>query len=271
MFLSLKNLPSLIVNKISITTAQKMSPISAVLIDLSGTLHVEDDPTENAVEALKKFVTNTTKESGQTLHRRLVRIGFELDPEEIYSSLSAASDYVKKNQLNPLYLLSQDAQKDFPPVDKEKLDSVVVGLAPEEFHYEQLNRAFNLLRPGVGKPLIAIHEGRYYKRSDGLALGPGCFVKGLEFAASTEAVVVGKPNKYFFQSAIPENLPPEECVMIGDDAVDDIQGAMSLGMRGLLVKTGKYLPDTKCEPKPTATLDNFSSAVNWIETSLKSL
>ncbi|XP_055707625.1 haloacid dehalogenase-like hydrolase domain-containing protein 2 [Phlebotomus papatasi] len=255
-----------------------MPPIRAVLIDLSGTLHVEDDPTENAVEALKKlrtlpviirFVTNTTKESGQTLHRRLVRIGFELDSGEIYSSLSAAAEYVRKNQLNPLYLLSQDAQKDFPAVDTDKLDSVVVGLAPEEFHYEQLNKAFNLLRPGVGKPLIAIHEGKYYKRSDGLALGPGCFVKGLEYAASTEAVVVGKPNKYFFQSAIPGNFPPEECVMIGDDAVDDIEGAMKLGMKGLLVKTGKYLPNTTSNPPPTATLDNFAAAVDWIEANLK--
>uniref|UniRef100_A0A1B0C946 Phospholysine phosphohistidine inorganic pyrophosphate phosphatase n=1 Tax=Lutzomyia longipalpis TaxID=7200 RepID=A0A1B0C946_LUTLO len=229
-----------------------MPPISAVLIDLSGTLHVEDDPTEKAVEALKKHV--------------------KCIPEwilgEIYSSLSAAAEYVRKHQLNPLYLLSQDALKDFPEGDKEKLDSVVVGLAPEEFHYEQLNRAFNLLRPGNGKPLIAIHEGRYYKRSDGLALGPGCFVKGLEYAASTKAVVVGKPNKYFFESAIPGNIPPEQCVMIGDDAVDDIQGAMKLGMKGILVKTGKYLPDTECSPPPTTVLDNFAAAVDWIEENL---
>ncbi|GAB0091705.1 haloacid dehalogenase-like hydrolase domain-containing protein 2 [Sergentomyia squamirostris] len=255
-----------------------MPPIRAVLIDLSGTLHIDDDPTPNAVEALKRlrtlpvqmrFVTNTTKESGQTLHRRLVRIGFELDATEIYSSLSAAAEYVQKNQLNPLYLLSPDAKKDFPTTDDSNLDSVVVGLAPDEFNYEQLNRAFNLIRPGVGKPLIAIHEGKYYKRTDGLALGPGCFVKGLEYSASTKAIVVGKPNKYFFQSAIPGKIPMEECVMIGDDAIDDIQGAMVLGMKGILVRTGKYLPDTICDPSPTATVDNFSAAIDWIETHLK--
>lgn len=88
-------------------------------------------------------MTNTTKESRQTLYERLIRIGFEININEIYTSLSAASDYVKKQQLNPFYLLSEDALRDFDPNDENKpQDSVVVGLAPKEFHYERLNQAF---------------------------------------------------------------------------------------------------------------------------------
>lgn len=49
-----------------------------------------------------------------------------------------------------------------------------------------------------GAPLIAIHKARYYKRKDGLALGPGPFVTGLEYAADCKATVVGKPEKTFF-------------------------------------------------------------------------
>lgn len=33
----------------------KMVKIKCVFLDLSGTLHVEDDPTPNAVEALERF------------------------------------------------------------------------------------------------------------------------------------------------------------------------------------------------------------------------
>lgn len=70
-------------------------------------------------------------------------IGFQLQKEEIYSSLSAAVSYVNKNNLNPYYLVSKDAQTDFPDNDdKRPLDSVVVGLAPDEFYYENLNKAF---------------------------------------------------------------------------------------------------------------------------------
>lgn len=66
-----------------------------------------------------------------------------------------------------------------------------------------------------GAHLIAIHAGKYYKRNDGLALGPGCFVKGLEYAAQCTAELVGKPNESFFISAL-DSIPPENAVMIGD-------------------------------------------------------
>lgn len=68
-----------------------------------------------------------------------------------------------------------------------------------------------------GAPLIAIHKARYYKRQDGLALGPGPFVTGLEFAADCKATVVGKPEKTFFAQALSDlGCSPSEAVMIGD-------------------------------------------------------
>ena len=69
-----------------------------------------------------------------------------------------------------------------------------------------------------GASLIAIHEGRYYKRPDGLALGPGAFVKGLEYSANVKAEVVGKPTPEFFKTAL-TNALPEETVMIGDVSI----------------------------------------------------
>lgn len=64
--------------------------------------------------------------------------------------------------------------------------------------------------------LIAVHEGKYYKRGDGLAIGPGCFTRGLEYSTGKTATVIGKPNPYFFNSAIPNGIAPHECCMIGD-------------------------------------------------------
>lgn len=89
-----------------------------------------------------KFVTNTTKESSCTLYKRLTEMSFQLDPKEIYSSLTAASKFVEDNKLNPFYLLSPDARMDFPAESNDMHDSVVVGLAPSEFYYENLNKAF---------------------------------------------------------------------------------------------------------------------------------
>lgn len=160
-------------------------------------------------------MTNTTKESTKSLYERLCKIGFKLEQNEIYSSLSATVNYVSKNKLNPFYILTKDALQDFPTInDSSDFDSVVIGLAPEEMNYNNLNTAFRLVMQN--KPLIAIHQGKYYKQSDGLSIGPGCFIKGLEYSTGKKSIVVGKPNKYFFENAIPDGVLPEECVMIGD-------------------------------------------------------
>ena len=68
-----------------------------------------------------------------------------------------------------------------------------------------------------GGQLIAVHKAKYYKREDGLALGPGPFVSALEYASDKEALVVGKPEPGFFESVLSElNCPADEVVMIGD-------------------------------------------------------
>ncbi|XP_052862877.1 haloacid dehalogenase-like hydrolase domain-containing protein 2 [Anopheles cruzii] len=249
-----------------------MEPIKMALIDLSGTLHVDDQPTDGAVEALKrlrqhgvgvKFVTNTTKESAGSLYTRLRRIGFELEREEIYGSLAAASDYIRTHHLNPYYLLTEDARGDMPPPQPDlPHDSVVVGLAPGHFCYERLNEAFRVLHrpPGTrAAQLVAIHEGRYYKAADGIALGPGCFVKGLAYSSGVTPVCIGKPNEYFFRSALPEGVAVGECVMIGDDPNDDCLGAMQIGMRGFLVETGKYQPERHSADKRPAVSGIFAT------------
>lgn len=96
----------------------------------------------------------------------------------------------------------------------------MVGLAPSKFNYDFLNDSFNKLLSGAR--LVAIHQGRYYKTTNGLALGPGPFVQALAYAAdikSENIKVVGKPEKDFFLAALHSlnpDLKPEEAIMIGD-------------------------------------------------------
>lgn len=89
-----------------------------------------------------RFVTNTTKESKETLLRRLTGIGFDIKAEEVFTSLTAARRYVDQRNLRPMLLLQQDAFKDFKGVDVNNPNAVVVGLAPHCFDYEFLNKAF---------------------------------------------------------------------------------------------------------------------------------
>lgn len=250
--------------------------IRAVLVDLSGTIHVGDHAIPGAIEAISKlrqanfnikFVTNTTKESLSALHSRLIKIGFDIQRHDIFSSLSAAVCHLHSMQdCRPYLMLSEDAKKDFESFDTDKPNTVVIGLSPSDFDYKSMNKAFGLLLNGC--PLVAIHKARYFKNTGGnIALGPGAFVHGLEFAADTVAKVVGKPEKSFFISAAETTgFTPEYCVMIGDDVRDDVIGAINAGMMAILVKTGKFrAQDENLLPLNSAWLaKDIGEAANYV-------
>uniref|UniRef100_A0A3P9NCU1 Haloacid dehalogenase-like hydrolase domain-containing protein 2 n=1 Tax=Poecilia reticulata TaxID=8081 RepID=A0A3P9NCU1_POERE len=150
-------------------------------------------------------------------------------------------------------------------IDTSEPDAVVIGLAPDHFNYQSLNKAFRMILDGA--PLIAIHKARYYKRKDGLALGPGPFVTGLEYATDCKATVVGKPEKTFFtQPLTQQSCNPYFTPYFLQDARDDVGGAQNAGMLGILVKTGKYREgdERKIEPPPYLTCNSFPDAVEHI-------
>lgn len=251
-----------------------VTKIKAVLIDLSGTLHIGDAPIPGAVESLArlkssnlrlKFVTNTTKESKRLLTRRLLQIGFQTGSDDIFTAMSAARHLVVKMGVRPLLIVDDNSMEDFQDLPTSEPNCVVIGLAPNRFNYQTMNEAFRLVLAGA--PLIAINKGRYYEREDGLALGAGPFVAALEYATNRKAEVVGKPEADFFLSALESlDCAAEEAVMIGDDVHDDVLGAQAAGMVGMLVKTGKYREgdESKGDTQPNYVFRDFNEAVDFI-------
>lgn len=60
----------------------------------------------------------------------------------MFTSLSAARQLVERRQLRPMLLLQQDALQDFEGIQQDNPNCVVIGLAPDCFNYEQMNKAF---------------------------------------------------------------------------------------------------------------------------------
>ncbi|RLN61511.1 hypothetical protein BBJ29_007300 [Phytophthora kernoviae] len=96
---------------------------------------------------------------------------------------------LQQRNLRPLLLVDPSLQEEFDGLDCANPNAVVVGLAPDQFHYSKLNEAFRALLDGGS--LIALHEPRYFAAKDGLYLGPGPFVKALEFSGGVEAIIIG--------------------------------------------------------------------------------
>ncbi|PRW45390.1 haloacid dehalogenase-like hydrolase domain-containing 2 [Chlorella sorokiniana] len=250
--------------------------IKAALIDLNGTLHVGSKAVPGSQAALARlrqagvecrFVTNTTKDTISNMLALVQGLGFEIQHQEVFSSLTATRRLIEERQLRPFLLLHPKALPDFEGLPTDSPNCVVVGLAKEAFNYENLNTAFRILLDNPGAPLIAIHKGRVFKEPDGLSLGPGPFVLALAHATGRTAQVVGKPQASFFQLALGDvGCQPQDAVMIGDDVRDDVGGAQAAGLQGILVQTGKYRPGDEASAgvQPTATCAHFPAAVEWI-------
>jgi len=255
----------------------RLSHKKFALVDLSGTLHVEDEATPNAPFSLARlrcagvkvlFVTNTTKESRRVLHQRLSRLCFDIKIDEIFTSLDATRNYLVEKSLRPMLLIDEKAQEDLEGMDTTDPNAVVIGLSPFDFNHETLSKAFRLVMEKDAE-IVAVHKGSHYLTASGMNMGPGCFAVALERASGKQAVALGKPEQNFYAAALKYIGcdDPSDAVMIGDDVRDDVYGAMKSGITGMLVKTGKWTPydEKRIAPhKPDFICDNFASAVQLI-------
>lgn len=112
-----------------------------------------------------------------------------------------------------------------------------------------LNRAFGLVQRGAR--LVAMRRNLYWRTDEGLQLGTGAFLVGLEKAARVEAEITGKPSAAFFEAA-PAHVGGGE---------SDVLAAQRAGLTVALVKTGKYLPENRGSAHAGAGVEGAGSAV----------
>jgi HAD superfamily hydrolase (TIGR01458 family) len=255
--------------------------MTAILLDIDGVLHVSGEAIPGAaaaVHALRaeghrlRFVTNNTTRSRSRLAEELRGIGIELEEEELATTPLAAGKLLEGLRVLPVTMAAilEDLARHVTLVE-DGAEVVLVGGADETpetsevFAYANLNRAFAELRDGAR--LVSLHKNRWWQTSAGPLLDSGAFVAGLEYAAGVQAEVVGKPTAAYFESALQElGAAPGEAVMVGDDVDADIGGAKRLGMRGVLVRTGKFRPTTlrDADPQPDAVLDSIADLPGYL-------
>ena len=229
----------------------------AILLDIDGVLYVGDEPVEGAISALTelrhlsggvRLITNTTSKSRRQIVDHLHKLGFDVASHEVLTPAALAVRHCQDQGHRSVKLLVGEAlNEDLAALaqagDGEGVDAVVLGDLGDGFTAAVLNEAFRLLMDGA--ELVALQHNRYWRRADGLALDVGAYAAALEYATAKQAVIVGKPAPAFFAAALADlNAQPEAAVMVGDDIEADVGGAIDAGLRGVLVRTGKYRRDT---------------------------
>ncbi|MFE6282143.1 HAD-IIA family hydrolase [Streptomyces sp. NPDC057877] len=252
-----------------------MESVRAVLIDIDGVLTVSWQPLPGTVRALREIrdaglgvalVTNTTSRTRASIAGTLSDAGFPVDAEDILTAPAVTAAHLARRLPGARCLLLNhgDVAEDLTGVTVvsdpgDDVDVVLVGGAGPEFGYATLNRAFGHLQRGAR--LVAMHRNLYWRTEHGLELDGGAFLVGLEVAARTEAEVTGKPSPAFFGAALERlGVEPGAALMIGDDVESDVLAAQRAGLTGVLVRTGKYLPETEraASGTPDHVIDSFA-------------
>jgi len=230
--------------------------IDGVLLDMDGVLAQSWRALPGAAETLARLrersfpfriVTNTTTHTRAEFARTLGETGLDVLPDEVITAVVGTATYLRAHHPGAsVFLLSDgDAREDLEGVhitDVDAADVMVFGGASDDFTYPTLNHVFRRVMDGA--LLIGMHRNLYWRTDEGLQLDSGAFIAGLEEASGRAAVICGKPAPAFFEQAVSLlGTPAERTAMVGDDVVNDVLGAQSAGLVGVLVRTGKFAPE----------------------------
>lgn len=229
----------------------------AVLLDLDGTVYFEEDALPGAIEAIRKLqhrkklfacLTNSTT-GPQHLAARLSRMGLNVSPDNIYTAAAATRDYVLErfasNGKPNVYNLSTEGMEDllngrvnWVHREDEPCDVVISGVVVNVYATDERQRtALMLLRQGAA--LVSICADRVYPSPRGIEFGGGAMAAMLSYAANVQPTFCGKPEKIFFLELCQRlKVPPNRCVLVGDNLESDIAGGKGVGMATILTLTG---------------------------------
>lgn len=220
-----------------------------ILIDLDGVLRSGKTllpGIDEFLEALDKLenpqiiLSNSTLNSSKNLQKFFKENNVKLKIP-LLTAADASLEFIK-GKYSKAAVYAVDAVKEIftDYLDYKNPEVVIVGDLDKAWNYEIMNEIFRFLKSGTD--FIAMQKNKFWTTpEDGLLLDAGAFIKGIEYAADKEALLIGKPSPEYFKTAFRKINCNEnsEFIMIGDDIINDIKGAKDLGAETILIYTGK--------------------------------
>jgi len=250
--------------------AAALRGVRALVLDADGVLLYAGQPLPGSVDALGRLeeagvpyrvVTNFSLAHRDSLAAGVSRqFGRPVSASTIITAASASAAWTALHHPGQplLVLASDDARREWAgqqvlspdeaDVPGVSVAAVVIGDAGDELSFRNLDVAFRQVRAGAA--FVAMHRNLSWMTPRGITLDSGALVVGLEHALGRRATVAGKPSPVVFREALRElaadvravggaRLRAGEVAMVGDDLEADVAGAHRVGLRGLLVLTGK--------------------------------
>ncbi len=254
--------------------------VRLVCLDIDGTLTdgILGPPIPGTAAAVRRirgrlrlpvrFVTNTTSVPHRVLAEMLSRQGFLEQTSELVTPVTVARRVLPdRGHARGILHAEPAAREDFAWFQDDPAGpSVLLATEAHDLRIADLQPAFRRLLEGAA--FYTLQRNRYYKKGDALVTDLGPVAAFLSYASGREAETLGKPSAPLFDSVVKEaRVSRAEIAMVGDDAEFDVSASVALGMRGILVRTGKFRPEdaARFTPRPTAVLDSVADLPAWLE------
>ena len=249
----------------------EITGVKGLLIDLEGVLYSDNNLIPGSIEVIKelkknslklRFLTNTTTAPRKIIFNKLYDFGFDIEEKEIFTPIIATKNYLRDNRVKRIALITNieiiEEFNDYEITQKNP-EAVIMGDIYKNFKWDILDRIFKLVYL-QNSALIALHQNKYSMRDGELSLDLGPFVKAIEYSSGKKSILMGKPEKNFFDLAVKDlNINNENILMIGDDISSDIEGSINANLKAIQVKTGKFQEkDLKYPTQPNYRLNSIT-------------
>ena len=254
--------------------------VRLVCLDIDGTLTdgILGPPIPGTAEAVReirerlrlpvRFVSNTTSVPFRVLAEDLGRQGFLNQPSELVTPMTVARGVLPdRGHASGVLLAEAAAREDFAWFQEDPAGpAVLLATEAHDRRIADLQPAFRRLLEGA--VFYTLQRNRYFKKGEALVTDLGPVSAFLSYASGREPETLGKPSQLLFDSVAREaGVARAEIGMVGDDAEFDASASVALGMRGILVRTGKFRPEdaARFTPRPNAVLNGVLDLPAWLE------
>jgi len=254
-----------------------------VVLDVDGTVVRGDEPIPGAAEGLDRlsatglrrlFVSNNPTKRPPAYADRLRRAGFDAHPDEIVTAGTVTTDYLAdRHPDDALYVVGEDALVEqlidaglTVVTDEDRADTVVLSI-DRSFDYDRLCAALRAAED-EDVTLVGTDPDMVIPAAEGDVPGSGAIINAVAGVVGREPdVVLGKPSKPARRMVRDRlDLPPHDCLVVGDRLDTDIALGERAGMTTVLVRTG--VTDDRALERSDVTPDYVLDSLGDVESIL---